>query len=378
MYLSTDLYKVIFKVMYTVILKNIDHEEALQIGISFTYNDALKAIVKQFGNVQWSSAHKCFYTSNNRTNYNALYQFLREHDVYVDYSNFKVATSAPIVQQTKKVQTAFYNEHLAAFKSYLVGKRLSKSTIDTYMYFVSMFLNYLGSKPVKDVTEVDVRLFIEEKVLQKKYSISTHRQLISGIKHLLSLHGNQIVLNELSRPKKSQHLPVVLNQTEVIELLKVTVNLKHRCLLAMLYSCGLRVGEILELELKDIDIERMQLLVRNGKGRKDRYVGLATSVLPVLNNYTTSYRPTTYLFENTSGTKYSSSSLRAFLKRNSKRAGIKKIITPHTLRHSYATHLIENGTGIAHVQRLLGHSKPETTMLYTHIANVDLVNIENL
>jgi site-specific recombinase XerD len=126
-----------------------------------------------------------------------------------------------------------------------------------------------------------------------------------------------------------------------------------------------------------MDLERMQLHVRNSKGRKDRYVGIASSVLPLLHNYRNSYHTRTYLFEGAAGKRYSASSVRAFLKRSCKAAKITKHITPHTLRHSYATHLVENGAGIAHVQRLLGHSKPETTMLYTHIANADLIAIEN-
>lgn len=363
--------------MYTVILKNIEHKGALQIGIYFPYNDSLKAIIKQFKNVTWSRTHKCFYTSNNGLNYNALYKFLRAHHVYVDYSDFKVSQGKLPIAAPKKVYTALYEQQMAAFKSYLIGNRLSDSTIETYTHFAGMFIEYLKDKPVKDVVQEDVRLFIEDIIAQKKYSISTHRQLVSGLKHLLQLYENVVVVNEISRPKKSKHVPVVLNQIEIIELLKVTVNLKHRCILALLYSCGLRVGEALNIELRDIDIERMQLLVKNGKGRKDRYVGLASSIIPVLMNYTSSYRPSHYLFESATQEKYSASSVRAFLKRSCKKAHIIKHVTPHTLRHSYATHLVENGTGIAHVQRLLGHSKPETTMLYTHIAQVDLVQIEN-
>lgn len=363
--------------MKKVVLKSINHKGASQIGIYKEYNEQFITLIKTFNNVRWSQTHRCFYTINNSTNYKALYQFLRGHKFYVDYSNFKVAAATvpdPVIAVSKN---PLYDEQFLAFKKYLAGKRYSKSTINTYLHFASMFLKFIEVKPINSLTEEDVRLFIEEKIPEKNYSISTHRQLVSALKQLFSLYNHSVVLDQLSRPKKTKYVPVVLNQLELIELLKVTVNLKHRCILAMLYSCGMRVGEALDLEIRDIDLERKQVLIRNGKGRKDRYVGIASSSIPLLMNYTSSYRPKTYLFENKAGVKYSASSVRAFLKRNCKKAKITKHVTPHTLRHSYATHLVENGTGIAHIQRLLGHAKPETTMLYTHIANVDLVKIEN-
>jgi site-specific recombinase XerD len=137
------------------------------------------------------------------------------------------------------------------------------------------------------------------------------------------------------------------------------------------------VGEAINLELAHIDIDRRQLFIKNAKGRKDRFVVLAESFLPLFHNYFTTYAPTTYFVEGSKGKKYSATSIRSFLKRACKKAGIQKTVTPHTLRHSYATHLIENGTGLRHVQELLGHSKPETTMIYTHVAKKDMLSIKS-
>ena len=183
---------------------------------------------------------------------------------------------------------------------------------------------------------------------------------------------------DLFYPRKSSYLPSVLSKEEVVNLLRCTRNLKHRAILALLYSSGLRIGELINLELRDIDMFRLQILIKNGKGRKDRYVMLAKSFLPLLKNYLTTYKPAIYFIESlTFGEKYSAGSVRSFLKKSCLAAGIKKRVTPHTLRHSYATHLLENGVDIRYIQELLGHSRPETTMIYTHVATKDLLRIES-
>ena len=136
----------------------------------------------------------------------------------------------------------------------------------------------------------------------------------------------------------------------------------------LLYSSGLRIGEVTSLLLKNIDILRRQIKVEGGKGRKDRFVVLANTFLPLLQNYLSTFKPAFYFVEGTEGKKYSQSSIRKFLFKSVQKAGISKKVTPHTLRHSYATHLLENGVGLRHIQELLGHAKPETTMIYTHVA----------
>jgi site-specific recombinase XerD len=181
----------------------------------------------------------------------------------------------------------------------------------------------------------------------------------------------------LERPKRSRKLPSVLSQEEVLSIIQSTRNLKHRAILALIYSCGLRISELINLKLTDFHLERKQLIVKNGKGRKDRYVSLADSFLPLLSNYYHSYKPAIYFVEGQNGGTYSAESVRQFLKKSCLKAQIKKNVTPHTLRHSYATHLLENGVDIRYIQSLLGHAKPETTMIYTHVKRKDLMAIQN-
>ncbi|RXG25442.1 tyrosine-type recombinase/integrase [Leeuwenhoekiella marinoflava] len=181
----------------------------------------------------------------------------------------------------------------------------------------------------------------------------------------------------LQRPKKDKKLPIVLSREEVIDLLKATPNLKHRTILALLYSAGLRIGELLALRCDAIDLDRMQIHIKQGKGRKDRTVKLAQTIVPLLLNYMESYGPTHYLIPGRDGQKYSAGSIRTFLKKSCARAGILKAVTPHTLRHSYATHMMDHGVALRHIQELLGHAKPETTMIYTHFSQRDLLDVAN-
>ena len=168
-----------------------------------------------------------------------------------------------------------------------------------------------------------------------------------------------------------------MSKEEVIDLLRYTKNLKHRAVLAMIYSAGLRISELLNLKLFHIDIDRKQITVKNSKGRRDRTVILAQSFIPLMQNYLMNYNPKIYFVEGKPTQKYSSESVRSFLHRATKIANIKKRVTPHTLRHSYATHLLENGIDLRYIQELLGHAKPETTMIYTHVSKKDLLKIKS-
>ncbi|MGY0425492.1 MAG: tyrosine-type recombinase/integrase [Polaribacter sp.] len=254
------------------------------------------------------------------------------------------------------------------FHRYLKGKRYSKSTMDVYTFFVADFIEFHHQKNLDHLTNKDVETFIERVFIKRNYAVSTHRQFISGLKLFIAFYpATKINDLKLTRPCKSQKLPSVLSQEEVLDLIRCTHNLKHRAIITLLYSCGLRISEIINLQLTEIDVDRKQLIVINAKGRKDRFVSLADNFLPLLSNYYFSYRPKTYFIEGVNGKKYSAESVRQFIKRNCKIANIKKVVTPHTLRHSYATHLLENGVDIRYIQSLLGHSRLETTMIYTHV-----------
>ncbi len=269
--------------------------------------------------------------------------------------------------------------NLRGFVKYLRGKVLSESTVRTYYVHILDFTIYLKGKPIKELVNRDVEQFVEDVCVKRRYSVSTHRQVISAVKQFASFHPACGIENlSLERPRKSRFLPTVLSKQEVIDLLRNTRNMKHKAVLALLYSSGLRIGELINLELNDIDVDRRQIFVRSGKGRKDRYVIMAESFRQLFHGYLMTYRPLKYFVEgNSPGQKYAPVSVRSFLKRSCKLARIYKNVTPHTLRHSYATHLLEQGVDLRYIQELLGHSRPETTMIYTHVSKKDMLKIES-
>jgi site-specific recombinase XerD len=364
----------------TVSIDVFTHKEERCFSISFGYDAKIKARIRQLKNLRYSATFRTFYVFAKEMGYRDLASALNQLGIEVKTSDALLEQLSIIDKNLVSSNTKLdvFDRRLHAYKSYLSGLRLSESSISTYSVFIVDFLKFIQGRPMETVNDTDVRLFIEQQVKRKQYSISTHRQLVSAIKHFGALFiESAIEIENIRRPYKSSYLPVVLSKEEVIEILRVTRNLKHRATLALLYSSGLRIGEVISLELSSMDVDRRQIFVRNGKGRKDRVVVMAESFVLLLKNYFMTYRPQKYFIEGQKGGMYDPGSVRSFLRKSCKIAGITKRVTPHTLRHSYATHLIEDGVGLRYVQDLLGHAKPETTMIYTHVAKKDLMNIRS-
>jgi integrase/recombinase XerD len=268
---------------------------------------------------------------------------------------------------------------LIGFIAYLRGKRYSKRTVSVYFQFIFDFCFFqMGKNPQLEFNRLVVTRFVEEFIIPKGFAVSTHRQIVSGLRHFgFFLGAPAVELEAIHMPQKDKKLPGVMSQAEVIHLLQKIRNLKHRVAIGMLYSAGMRIGELISLKTHDIFFDRRQIIIRQGKGRKDRVVVLAESMIVLLDSYLKSYNPKEYLIEGQKGGRYSPTSIRIVLNRACIAIGIKRNITPHTLRHSYATHLLENGVDIRYIQELLGHSKPETTMIYTHVARKDLLSIKS-
>ncbi|WP_040253245.1 site-specific tyrosine recombinase/integron integrase [Psychroserpens mesophilus] len=347
------------------------HRNKQQIIIDFPFDEELISLVKTIPGRRWSQILKHWYVPYSESALKNVQATLKNYNVDSSDFNKRHYLDHSILPKKYKTLTTYYSK-------YLSGKRYSKSTIDSYLFLVTDFLTYSKSKELHELTLRQVELYIEDVFLNRKYSISTQRQLVSTLKLFKSFCpevGYDAI--ELERPKKDRKLPVVLSKEEIINLIRLTKNLKHRAIIALIYSCGLRISELINLEIRHIDINRKQLHIKNAKGRKDRYVIIAESFMPLLHNYMTTYEPTRFFVEGQKGNRYSAESIRKFLKTSCQRAGIYKRVTPHTLRHSYATHLLENGIDLRYIQALLGHAKPETTMIYTHVAQKDLLAIKS-
>ncbi|UII75180.1 site-specific integrase [Flagellimonas sp. HMM57] len=254
-------------------------------------------------------------------------------------------------------------------------KRYSNNTIDSYASVIKMAEHFFKT-PLNKVNETELHRYFYHMVHTKKVSHSYQKQIAMALKlYYRELFGRQINLELLISGRKPSKLPVIIAKKDVIKIIEKANNIKHKSMIALAYSSGLRVGELIALKINDIDSSRMVLHIKLGKGGKDRIVPLSERVLHMLREYYKEYAPSNYLFEGQKGGKYSSSSFNKLLREATKRAKINKHITAHTLRHSYATHLLEKGTDIRVIQKLLGHSSIKTTMVYTQVSQPSLLNV---
>lgn len=358
-----------------IVLKPLKHKNMDCVAIRFGFDAELKSALSGLPDCKWTQTHRCYYVPDLDASKRRLMRVLNRTDWVVDYSAMQKAKAE------RRMESILNSQHLAAlqdYSEYLKGQRKSVSTVNTYSNFIELFLKFNNSKALTDLSNRSVELFAEGVLAKRNYSISSHRQAMNALKHFFRLNSYlNVEVEKISIPKKDRKLPDVLSTEEVISILQATRNLKHRAILGLIYSSGLRIGELLKLKLADVDLERQSVYVKSGKGRKDRHTTLGQSIQPLLLNYVRTYRPECFLFEGKKGMAYSASSVRAFLKKSCQLANIRKKVTPHTLRHSFATHLLENGVDIRYIQELLGHSRPETTMIYTHVTERSISAIQN-
>jgi len=270
--------------MKKIILNTFWHRERFNISIGFDFDELIKLHLKKLSGISWSQTHRVFYLELTSENKQRLFLHLNNQGWYVDYSalkNIKIPTLQKEIlakpELSKETRTILWE-----YVSYLRGKRYSESTVKTYYNFIFRFLVFQKKDP-SALTNRDVELFIEQEIGKKGYSISTHRQCISGLRHFAQLYTHSEIDPKIIRtPKKSRYIPTVLSKEQVIDLLRATRNLKHRAVLALIYSSGLRIGELLNLKLCDLDVDRRQVHVKQAKGRKDRNVVMAESIIPLL------------------------------------------------------------------------------------------------
>jgi len=255
-------------------------------------------------------------------------------------------------------------------------KGITPRTQKKYLREIGIMADYFD-KPLEELGEKEVKDYLVHMLETRKLSRGTYRCYVAGIKFLYKTTLNrEEVVEKIHYPKAKKTLPVVLDLTEIKTMLSVMENLKHRALLTITYSAGLRVSEAAKLKVTDIDSKRMMVRVQQGKGRKDRYSILSQAALELLRQYWRQYRPKDWLFEGQKdGTYMCYTSIRNIFIEAKQRAGIIKPASVHTLRHSFATHLIEAGTSLHHVQLLLGHRSATTTTVYLHVSKTNLAQV---
>lgn len=337
-----------------------EHRNKKVIFISFEKNTQHLTELRKLVGATWSQTNKMWYVP----------------DVTEYRKRFNLNTE-PIIG--KRVLSKISEQNHTQLKRLMEQIQLngySDNTARTYLQDFSQFLYYLNDKNVAECTEIEVRAYLLHCINELKLKENTLHSRINGIKFYFEkvLFKTKIFL-ELPRPKKQHILPKALNIDEIKALFKVTDNLKHNTILKLIYGMGLRVSEVTNLKIEHIDSPAKRVFIERGKGKKDRYVNLPETILEQLRNYYKEFAPKEYLFEGQYGGAYSTRSVQQVFNDSLHKAKIAKKVGVHSLRHSFATHLLENGTDVRFIQDLLGHSDIKTTLVYTQISDNSLRKI---
>ena len=337
--------------------KTILYYNTPRIAVYFEKNETLIAKIKTFTDARWSASKKFWHLPDTEAN--------RLH--------FNLPLAHTLVPNSEGIRS------IETFKRYLLSKRYSSNTIATYCDALKSFLTFFNTKSVKSITNDDIILYNNNYILKNKLSTSYQNQIVNAIKlYFKIVQETSIEIEKIHRPKREKTLPNVLSKEEVKLILNAHHNLKHKSILSLIYSCGLRRSELINLKLTDIDSKRNIINIKQAKGKKDRIVPLSSKILEMLRMYYSDYKPKYWLFEGLNkGEQYSEQTLQSILKQALKKVNITKPVTLHWLRHSYATHLLESGTDLRYIQELLGHNSSKTTEIYTHVSTKSLQQIKS-
>ncbi|MFC0774669.1 tyrosine-type recombinase/integrase [Terrimonas alba] len=384
--------------MPPVNLRPLHHRQQECIGIYYANHSVINNVVRKIPGIKWSQTNKCWYLPLNKDSYSITIKALKEIAV-IDSSALKtylqkrkqvMAATAPATVVKAKAKTInlvspawkLSKENLQALEKFIEQLKLkaySPSTISTYRNEFLQLLQLLKNKPVSELTTGELRRYFVYCYEKLGLTENTLHSRINSIKfYFEQVLKREKFFWEIPRPKKPIELPKIFNQDEVAAIINSVKNKKHKAMLMLAYSAGLRVSEVVSIKTHEIDSKRMTILVRQAKGKKDRIVSLSPVLLVMLREYAMQYKPdkSGYLFEGiTKGTPYSTRSLQEVIQAAKNKAGIIKPGSIHSLRHSFATHLIDKGTDVTMIQKLLGHNDIKTTLRYLHTSNKDLLKI---
>ncbi|SIT00798.1 Site-specific recombinase XerD [Chryseobacterium piscicola] len=331
------------------------------IWVKFPYKKESIALLKKYSKPKWSQSQKSWYVADSK-NYRKL--------LGLEFSVVGKEAITKIAPENWQQFQKFINQ--------LKLKAYSENTIRTYSVEFAQLLYVLKSHPVESMTEERLKSYFLYCIEKLNISENHLQSRINAIKFYFEqvLHRQKMFI-DIPRPKKPLLLPKALNTAEISKIIAATENSKHQLILKMCYGMGLRVSEIVNIKIEDIDSKAMRVLIARTKGKKDRYVNLPESIIEELRQYYKCYQPKIYLFEGQFGGKYSVRSAQSVFKIAMNKAGIRKTVGIHSLRHSYATHLLELGTDISLIQKLLGHNDIKTTLIYTNVTDKHTRNVKS-
>jgi integrase/recombinase XerD len=320
-------------------------------------------IVNNLAERRYSALHKFYYVPFSEKTFERLQSALSPYTV-VETKNWKKEDGKELPFALAKA----WVDVPGAYAELLLRMRYSEATRINYEPQFKSFLSFIFPRKIEEIIEADINKYMLYLVTEKKVSVSSQNQAINSIKFYLErVQKGERKTYLVERPLKENHLPTVLSEEEIMLLFQCATNLKHRCILFLIYSAGLRMSELLSLKIGDLDSGRGLVFVRMGKGNKDRVTLLSKVAYGLVEKYIQQYNPKEYLFEGSDKQSYSPRSVNNIIKRSAQKAGIRKSISAHTLRHSFATHLLERGTDLRYIQTLPGHESSRTTERYTHV-----------
>lgn len=335
------------------------HKDKPVIFFGFPFNDKLKTQLRNKLTVYWSNTKKSWYC--------------------LDMDQYRKLLNLPLKPIGELATPRIHEVNISAYRKMqeqLILKAYSPSTQKIYLSEFSQLLYILGSHPVQNIEPERIRAYMLYCSNKLKLKEATLHSRMNALKfYFQQVEQNEKLFLEIPRPKKPKALPKVLSKNDLKKMFTLTDNLKHRVILQLVYGMGLRVSEIVHLKISNIDSSRMMVHVQSAKGKKDRYMPLPESILEQLRDYYRIYRPKEYVFEGQAGGQYTIRSVQAVFKQAMNRAKIYKPIGIHGLRHSYATHLMEAGTDMTFIQKLLGHNDIKTTMIYAKVSHKEISKV---
>jgi integrase/recombinase XerD len=368
----------------TIAVSRVDWHGNVHIGLKIEYNRPLiEALKKLFPEIRWCQ-QKCLWHLPYRANFIAeLFQHFKGN-YWIDYKAYyeqmgKAKPKATRPSEDLPELDEYRVKLIEQYRKYLSSKRYAESTIKTYSEALRVFFRFYHDKPIDEIDNNDLIHFNNEYILKNRYSQCYQNQVVNAIKLFYrKIQQRKLEIDLIERPRTEKKLPNVLSKEEVKSILEALDNIKHKTMLCLIYACGLRRSELINLKINDIDSKRGVLIIRQSKGKKDRIVPLSEKIIVLLREYYQIYKPEIYLFEGQQvGSSYSEKSLESVIKKAKQVAKINKPVTLHWLRHSYATHLLECGTDLRYIQELMGHKSSRTTEIYTHVSTKSLQQIRS-
>jgi integrase/recombinase XerD len=382
--------------MKTVIAQRVIHGGINRVSLRFPYDADLIKITRGFQGSKWSRQMNCWHVADTPDVITLLLKAF-QGKAYIDYSAIKRGagesrggkSEEDKIEKSGKADASALGdlaplggkgrEDIEKFRKWMESHRYPETTIRTYTAMASTFLRFIAPKEPGECTSDDLVRLVDEYILPAGLSQSYQNQMVSAVKKFYGkIYRSVIDPGEFTRPRPQHRLPNVLSKEEVKRVIEAPVNEKHRVMLSLVYACGLRRSELIALILPDLQRDRRLLRIIQSKGFKDRVVPVSEKVIGMIDTYLKHYKPIKYLFEGQySGNRYSASSLDKVFTEAVKRAGLKREVTLHGLRHSYATHLLESGTDLRYIQELLGHKSSRTTEIYTHVTTQSIQKIRS-